>query len=116
MDPLYKYNNFLPEKASNKAGPIFSGNPLKNITIYNLDNKHMLTEKIHSKTADISDQNWVLKEVIIHTFKNGITSHKTYEEYSIFSQYDHDKIKNLLKFTPDLQYSIISLISNSETK
>ena len=57
----------------------------------------MLAEKIHSKTADISDQNWVLKEVIIHTFENGITSHKKYEEYSIFSQYDHDKIKNLLR-------------------
>lgn len=86
---------------------------LKNITIYNLDNKHMLAEKIHSKTADISDQNWVLKEVIIHTFENGITSHKKYEEYSIFSQYDHDKIKNLLKNFDAMSFLDLILNYNS---
>jgi LPS export ABC transporter permease LptG len=83
---------------------------LKNITIFSLNNEHFLTAKIHADTADISDQNWILKGVTIHSFDNGIETKEIHENYSIFSQYDYDKINNLLKNFDTM--SFVDLILN----
>ena len=45
---------------------------LKNLVIFNFNNDGELTRKIHSRSADISNNNWVLNEVIIHSVKNGL--------------------------------------------
>ncbi len=72
-------------------------NILKNVNIFNLDQKYNLIETINSKTADISDSDWYLKEVTISNFDDGINKTISKKDYSISSNYDYKKIKSLFK-------------------
>ena len=70
---------------------------IKNVTIFNLDKKNNLINTIHSKKADISTNEWGLKDVTINKFEDGISSQSYLEEYSIVSKYNYHKITNLFK-------------------
>ena len=70
---------------------------LKNVQIFNIDENYNLIEKISSEKAYISKKNWVLKNVSIISFKEGIVEKSNLQTYSIFSNYDHEKILSLFK-------------------
>ena len=83
---------------------------LKNITIFNLDENFTMIEKISSKEADISNNEWILKEVTINKFENGIQNQKLVKRLSIVSKYDHEKINSLFKNLDTM--SFLDLILN----
>ena len=72
-------------------------NVLNKITIFDLNKDYNLTQKIYSKTADISKYKWDLKEVTIIKFDNGIVKEIYKDNYSIISKYDHKKINSLFR-------------------
>ena len=72
-------------------------NILENIEIFNLNEDHKLIEKIYAKTADVSKNQWIINDAIIHKFKNGITEKKLVSNFNLLSTYDYEKIKNLFK-------------------
>ena len=72
-------------------------NMLENITIFDLNKDYDLTQKIFSKTADISKNKWELKEVVIIKFDNGVAQESYKENYSIISKYDDEKINSLFR-------------------
>ena len=80
-------------------------NKLKNITIYNFDNNYNLTEKIFSKSADIKNKNWLLKEVLILKISDGSSEKKNLEFLEINSIYTYDKITNLYKNFDTLSFN-----------
>ena len=70
---------------------------LKNITIFNLNQNYTINEEIKSKSADISNNNWILNDVTIKKLENGIFVEKLKNDYSIESKYDYSKIGSLFK-------------------
>ena len=72
-------------------------NIVKNVTIFNLDKNNILINKIYSKNADISQNKWVLKDVIINKFEDGISSQIYLDNYEIVSEYNYHKISVLFK-------------------
>ena len=72
-------------------------NILKNVTIYNLDKNYSLIEKIGAKTADISENKWLLNDVRINKFNDGINDSNIVDKYEIFSKYNFDKINSLFR-------------------
>ena len=48
-------------------------NILKNVSIFNLDKNYNLLQKIHAATADISKNEWILNNVTINNFDDGIS-------------------------------------------
>ncbi|MBA1339163.1 MAG: lipopolysaccharide export system permease protein [Pelagibacterales bacterium] len=85
-------------------------NILKNVIIYNLDANYNLLEKISSKTADILKNNWILNEVNIDSFNNGISVRNSIDQYEIVSTYNFDKISSLYKNFDTM--SFLDLIMN----
>ena len=72
-------------------------NIVKNVTIFNLDKNNILINKIYSKNADISQNKWDLKDVIINKFEDGISSQIYLDNYEIISEYNYHKISVLFK-------------------
>ena len=72
-------------------------NFLINVTIFNLDNNNNLNSKIHSKISNINSNKWELKDVNIIKFNQGMTKKEFYEDYSINSKYNYEKITSLFK-------------------
>ena len=72
-------------------------NFLKDVTIFNLNNNNRLVSKIHSKLSNVNNYEWELNKVFIFKFENGITENEIHENYSIYSNYDYEKITTLFK-------------------
>ena len=72
-------------------------NIIKNIKIFNLDDNYNLIEIIYAKTADISENDWVLNEVSFSSFKDGISKEVFKSEHIIQSKYDYVKITSIFK-------------------
>ncbi len=70
---------------------------LKNLTIFNLNEKYNLREKIYADTADTTENRWILKSVTLYEFQDGIIKQKFLDEYVIDSSYNHRKITSLYK-------------------
>ena len=70
---------------------------LKNLVIFNFNKSGELTRKMYSESADISNNNWILNEVIIYNVKNGLVTDTRNKSLEIFSTYDHKKINSLFK-------------------
>ena len=70
-------------------------NILKNVTIFNLDEKYNLKEKIFSKTADIIDNKWILTDVTVIASENGIMRQSFKDNHFIVSKYNYEKITSL---------------------
>ncbi len=65
---------------------------LKDVTIINLSKNYNIVSKIDAETADISKNEWVLTNARFNTFENGIVEKKLLDKYTVYSQYDHNKI------------------------
>ena len=85
-------------------------NILKNVTIFDLDKEYGLLKKINAKTANISENKWILREVRINTFENGIVKDQILESHFIISEYNHEKITGLFKNFDTM--SFVELILN----
>jgi len=72
-------------------------NILNNVTIFNLDEKYNLVEKIFSKKASILENDWILNDISITKFEDGVNSKLFLETYSINSKYDYEKITSLFR-------------------
>ena len=70
---------------------------LNNISIFNFDKNYNIVEKISSKTADISENEWIMKDVVIKKFSDGVERKELAGNYVINSTYNYEKIKNLFK-------------------
>ena len=85
-------------------------NILIDVTIFNLDSNNNLISKIHSKLSNIDNNEWELQKVDIIKFKNGLTERESYETYTIYSNYNYEKITSLFKNFDTM--SFIDLILN----
>ena len=83
---------------------------LENITIYNFDKKYNLTEKIFSKKAEISKNDWLLQDVKVLKVNQDPPTKEAYDEMEIYSIYTYEKISNLYKNFDTL--SFVQLIAN----
>ncbi len=72
-------------------------NILKNVSIFNLDKNYNLLQKIHAATADISKNEWVLNNVTINNFDDGISKKVFEDKLKIQSNYDYVKITSLYR-------------------
>ena len=71
---------------------------LIDVTIFHLDKDSNLIEKIYSEKADISNNQWVLEEVIIFKPSNtGVLEIRKLKNYTIYSIYNFEKINSLFK-------------------
>ena len=70
---------------------------LIDVTIFHLDNRSNLIEKIISEKADISNNDWTLENGIIFKTVNGLLEEKKFEILEINSIYDYEKITSLFK-------------------
>ena len=88
-------------------------NVLEKVTIFDLNKDYNLIQKIYSETADISNNKWDLKEVIVIRFDNGVTQEIYKDNYSIISKYDHEKINSLFRNFDTM--SFLDLILNYQS-
>ncbi len=72
-------------------------NIIKNVIIFNFNKENVLTSKIHSRKADISTNEWDLKDVLIHKFDDGISVQNSLDNFLIVSKYNYHKISVLFK-------------------
>ena len=72
-------------------------NLLKNVIIFNLDKDFKLIEKITSSSTDVIKNEWILYDVVINTFENGLNQQTFKESYLMFSQYNYDKITSIFR-------------------
>ncbi len=70
---------------------------LKNITIFNFDNKFNLKEKIFAERAYVENKDWILKNVTFLEIKDRKIQEKSIEKKKITSIYTYDKIISLYK-------------------
>ncbi len=85
---------------------------LKDVTIYVFDEKYNLRKKIFSKTADIETNLWVLDDVLIVKFDEGMSTKIKKKSIELESIYTFEKITNLYKNIDTL--SFIDLVINYE--
>ena len=83
---------------------------LKNLTIFNFDKNYNLINKIYSNSANIENNKWLLKDVIIIKFADGILDQNELTELEINSIYTYEKITSLYKNFDTL--SFIDLLTN----
>ena len=74
-----------------------SGFDLIDVTIFHLDNKSNLIEKIVSEKANIKNNDWILNNVSIFSPEDGVLKQKKIETYKINSIYNYDKVNSLFK-------------------
>jgi len=94
---------------------------LIDVTITHLDKKYNLIEKIVSKKVNIKDKEWILKDVSIFFFDDGMFEKKQLETLKIVSIYDYEKINSLFKNFDtmsflDLVFNYKNLIDNGYSK
>ncbi len=118
IDHLVTYNrNGLWIKENLKKGQriIAAGKPegfkLIDVTIFHIDEKSRLVEKIVSKEAYIKENTWTLFDVSIFKPIDKIVYEKKFKEYKIDSNYNYEKINSLFKNFDTL--SFLDLILNT---
>ncbi len=97
------------------------GYNLVDVTIFHLDKKSNLLEKITASNANIKKNEWILKDVTIFKPNNGILVPKKLESYQIRSIYNYDKVNSLFKNFDtmsfmDLIVNYNQLVSNGYSK
>ena len=104
IDHLVTFNRnglWIKENINREQRIIYADKPehenLLNVTIFHLDEDSNLVEKIFSETANIKDNLWMLKNVLIFKPSNGGLEIKEYEKYEIYSIYNYEKINSLFK-------------------
>ena len=120
IDHLVLFNKnglWIKEQLENQQRIISAENLEKNIisnlNIYHLNENSNLTEKIFSKKADITDNEWKLYDVTIFKTKNNVSKQIKKDFYKIESKYDYDQISNLYKNFDSL--SFVDILINYES-
>ena len=70
---------------------------LTNVTILNLDKNFTIINKVHSKSANIVENKWVLNQSTIYDFEKDIVEKNFIDNYTIVSQYNFKKINSLFR-------------------
>ena len=83
---------------------------IKDIEIFELNKNFNIKRKIISKSANIKNNEWKLKDVKILTFENGFAKEMKKESYSLNSIYNYDKILNL--FNNSDTFSFVDIVFN----
>ncbi len=73
------------------------GQNLLALTIFHIDEKSNLKEKIIAEKANIKSNTWILEDVIIFKPINGVLTKQDLKEYKIVSIYNFEKINSLFK-------------------
>ena len=105
IDHLVTFNNnglWIKEKFDGDKSRVISaaepkGSNLVGVSIFHFNEKREIIERILSKRANISNNKWVLDDVTILKFNNGIFEVKNFDNYFIDSNYDYEKITSLFK-------------------
>tara|TARA_B110000211_G_scaffold217230_1_gene260924 strand:+ start:1260 stop:2348 length:1089 start_codon:yes stop_codon:yes gene_type:complete len=104
IDHLITFNQnglWIKENLKTKQRIISAAKPdgfnLLNVTIFHLDKKSNLIEKIISDKVNIKDNVWVLSNVTIFKLTDGILKKNNLENYQIESIYNYEKINTLFK-------------------
>ena len=104
IDHLVTFNNnglWIKENIGKERRIITARKPegksLIDVTIFHLDEKFNLKEKIVSKKADIKTNIWSLYEVEIYLPKEGVFKKESFDNYKIESIYNYEKITSLFK-------------------
>ncbi len=108
LDHLVTVNKnglWIKETLNNKERIITSSNPdtniISNVKIFELNQNFNLKRKIVAKTANIKSSNWILNDVEIYDFEDGVLKKDLKSNYTIRSIYNYN--------------NIISLFNNSDT-
>ena len=83
---------------------------ISEIEIFEFNEEYKLKKKIFSKTANLSSYNWILKDVEIIDFEDGVYKKSIIEEYSLRSIYDYNKLVNLFNNTDT--FSFIEIVTD----
>ena len=118
IDHLVTFNKnglWIKENLNNSMQRIIyadkpQGYDLVNVTIFHLNEKSNIIEKIYSERANIEDNLWKLKNVTIFKPKNKIFKSETLQEYEIVSIYNFEKINSLFKNFNTM--SFLNLVTN----
>ena len=81
---------------------------LSNISIYKLNKQNKMLERIDAKSADISSNPWIMKNVIINNFLTGRTDN--FESYNFSTEKTLEKINTLYRNLNTV--SFLDLINN----
>ena len=100
----------LPSKQRIIAANRPEGYKIIQVTIFHLDYKSNLIEKILSQEADIRENKWILNNVEIYKPVDGILQRKKIDTYEINSIYNFEKINSLFKNFNTM--SFMDLITN----
>ena len=117
IDHLVTFNKnglWIKENLDSMQRIIYADKPqgydLVNVTIFHLNEKSNIIEKIYSERANIEDNLWKLKNVTIFKPKNKIFKSETLQEYEIVSIYNFEKINSLFKNFNTM--SFLNLVTN----
>jgi lipopolysaccharide export system permease protein len=80
------------------------------IKIFQFDDNFLLTKKIFSSKAEISNFDWILTNGTVYELSNSIFESKKFNTYNINSNYNYEKIINLFNNSNTL--SFINLVFN----
>ncbi len=104
IDHLVTFNKnglWIKENLEKKQRIISAAKPngynLIDVTIFHLDKNSNLIEKIISEEANIKENKWILKNVIILTPSDGVLKEKKINTHYIESIYNFEKINSLFK-------------------
>ena len=104
IDHLVTFNKnglWIKENLKKKQRIISAAKPegfnLIDVTIFHLDKKSNLIEKIVSKEANIKDNLWTLNDVTIYKPNDGVFTVEKFKNYQIESIYNFEKINSLFK-------------------
>ena len=105
---------WIKESTNNGERIITAKNLIENnvtdVEIFELNKDFNLERKIFSISANIKNNNWILKDVQIFSIEDGILIKKRDEKYEINSIYNYNKIVNLFNNTDT--FSFLEIILN----
>ena len=120
IDHLVSFNKnglWIKETIDNGERIITASNldkfTISEIEIFEFNEEYKLKKKIFSKTANLSSYNWILKDVEIIDFEDGVYKKSIIEEYSLRSIYDYNKLVNLFNNTDTFSFIEIATDFNS---
>tara|TARA_E500000178_G_C16910527_1_gene702399 strand:- start:12 stop:1100 length:1089 start_codon:yes stop_codon:yes gene_type:complete len=117
IDHLVTFNKnglWIKENYNNGERIITATQPdkykINNVVIFELNNNFNFDRKIFSRSAFIKNKEWILNDVKIIFFEEGIVKELNKDKYIINSIYDYDKIINLFNNTDT--FSFVDIIFN----
>ena len=119
IDHLVTFNKnglWIKESLMSKQRIIAASKPDKfyliDVTIFHLDEKSNLIEKIISSKTNIKENLWVLENVTIFKPENGVLKQQKFESYEIEFIYNFEKINSLFKNFDTMSFMDIVLNYN----